>query len=42
MRDSYIAPHGGCQQIVTDLNRIKRYTLRRSPLALYNTATEDQ
>jgi len=42
VRDSYIALQTGCQQIVTDLNRIKRYTLRLAPLALYNTATGDQ
>src|SRR3984893_1444832 len=38
-RNSYIAPETGCQQIATDLGRIKRYTLRLAPLALYNTPT---
>src|SRR5713226_4868050 len=42
MRDSYIALRTGCQQIATDLNRIKRYTSRLAPPALYNTATGDQ
>src|ERR1700730_5550263 len=36
-RNSYIAPETGCQQIATDLSRIKRYSLRLAPLALYNT-----
>jgi GntR family transcriptional regulator len=40
VRNSYIAVGRGCQQIVTALRRVTRYTLRLAGPALYNTGTE--